>query len=351
MGTYRMQYLVDEQYLYNTSDNGELKPQPILFYAGNEGAINDFYQNSGFMTTTLAEKYGALVVFAEHRYFGLSFPFPKDVAYTSPYNSYLTVEQTLADYVDLLNFLKMKYNMQDKATIAFGGSYGGMLAAWMRMKYPHVIQGSLAASAPVLLFKGANKIDLAGGFGKIASDNFNVTGLANDTCYLGMKDAFKRIITKKNDTTFIGNVADSFKTCDRVESEANVTALTDLVRNGFVYMAMTDYPYDSSFLEPMPGYPINVSCQAFASWNESATDAQVMVMLDKAAQVYFNWTNSSDFCYDIKDTSGTGTLAAGGWDCLACNQLAMPQGNGLANSSIFVVEDDIFNETAYTAGC
>jgi len=154
----------------------------------------------------------------------------------------------------------MKYNMQDKATIAFGGSYGGMLAAWMRMKYPHVIQGSLAASAPVLLFKGANKIDLAGGFGKIASDNFNVTGLANDTCYLGMKDAFKRIITKKNDTTFIGNVADSFKTCDRVESEANVTALTDLVRNGFVYMAMTDYPYDSSFLEPMPGYPINVSC-------------------------------------------------------------------------------------------
>jgi len=63
------------------------------------------------MTTTLAEKYGALVVFAEHRFFGLSWPFPKEVAYTSPYNSYLTVEQTLADYVDLLNMLKSKYDI------------------------------------------------------------------------------------------------------------------------------------------------------------------------------------------------------------------------------------------------
>jgi hypothetical protein len=29
----------------------------------------------------------------------------------------------------------------------------------------------------------------------------------------------------------------------------------------------------------------------------------------------------------------------------------MPQGNGLANSSIFVTEDDLFNYTAYTNSC
>lgn len=209
------------------------------------------------MTTTLAEKYGALVVFAEHRFFGLSWPFPQDIAYTSPYNSYLTVEQTLADYVDLLNYLKGRYNIQDKATIAFGGSYGGMLAAWMRMKYPHVIQGSLAASAPVLLFKGVNGVDIDGGFAKIASDDFNVTGMANDTCYLGMKDAFSRIITKADDSTFMGAVSDAFTTCQDITKKEHVTALTDLIRNGFFYMAMTDYPYESAFLEPMPGYPIN----------------------------------------------------------------------------------------------
>jgi len=42
----------------------------------------------------------------------------------------------MKDYVDLINFIKVKYNAQDRAVIVWGGSYGGMLAAWLRMKYP-----------------------------------------------------------------------------------------------------------------------------------------------------------------------------------------------------------------------
>jgi len=90
------------------------------------------------MTTTLAEKYGALVVFGEHRYFGESFPFDRSIAFNEGYNSYLTVEQTMMDYVELIKMIKINYKAEDKAVMVFGGSYGGMLAAWLRMKFPHV---------------------------------------------------------------------------------------------------------------------------------------------------------------------------------------------------------------------
>jgi lysosomal Pro-X carboxypeptidase len=131
----------------------------------------------------------------------------------------------------------------------------------------------------------------------------------------------------------------------------DVKNLTDLLRNGFFYMAMTDYPYEASFLNPMPAYPVNVSCKAFESWTPDLDDTSVLDMLADAAKVYFNWNNNTDFCYDIGDTAGTGTLAADGWDVLACNQLAMPQTNGLANTSIFTVEDDTFDYDGYTEDC
>ena len=34
--------------------------------------------------------------------------------------------------------------------IAFGGSYPGSMAAWAREKYPHLIQGSVSSSGPLL---------------------------------------------------------------------------------------------------------------------------------------------------------------------------------------------------------
>eukprot|EP01083_Nonionella_stella_P227222 806376_1 len=41
----------------------------IFFYAGNEGNIESFYNNTGFMFDN-APQFGALVLFAEHRYYG-----------------------------------------------------------------------------------------------------------------------------------------------------------------------------------------------------------------------------------------------------------------------------------------
>lgn len=134
----------------------DFKDGPILFYTGNEGTIWSFFNNTGYYTETVAEQFNALVVFGEHRYFGESFPttFEKKDAFKPENVKYLTVEQAMMDYVELLKHVKYTYAAHDSPVIAFGGSYGGMLTAWMRMKYPHVINGGIAASAPILYFKG-----------------------------------------------------------------------------------------------------------------------------------------------------------------------------------------------------
>lgn len=81
-----------------------------------------------------------MVLFGEHRYYGKSLPFG-DQSFTSTETvKYLTVDQTLMDYVRLIEKVKTENpKYKDSPVFAFGGSYGGMLAAWFRMKYPHVI--------------------------------------------------------------------------------------------------------------------------------------------------------------------------------------------------------------------
>lgn len=127
-------------------------------------------------------------MYGEHRYFGHSFPtqFPKQDAFKEGNNAYLTVENTMMDYVELIKKVRRDYDADDKAVIVFGGSYGGMLAAWLRMKFPATFQGALAASAPLVYFQGAVTAPEPG-FSNIATADF--AGTYNDSrCSSGIKE-------------------------------------------------------------------------------------------------------------------------------------------------------------------
>lgn len=92
----------------------------------------------------------------QHRYYGQSLPFGPDSLDLDP--SYLTTQQALADYVVLINHLKRDMGAFGSPVIAFGGSYGGVLAAWLRMKHPQAVAGAIAASAPMGSFASGYNI-------------------------------------------------------------------------------------------------------------------------------------------------------------------------------------------------
>ncbi|KAF0708736.1 hypothetical protein As57867_006218, partial [Aphanomyces stellatus] len=105
--TYKQRYFVYDKF-WARQANGHKKDGPIFFYCGNEGDVTLYVNNTGLMWEN-AEAFGALVIFAEHRYFGESMPFGDKYM---DHLQYLTHEQALADYAFLLRSFQQDHNVQ-----------------------------------------------------------------------------------------------------------------------------------------------------------------------------------------------------------------------------------------------
>jgi hypothetical protein len=117
---------------------------PIFFQIGGEGPIS-FGDVRDLQMAVYASEHNALQITLEHRFYGDSHPLPN----LSTLNlRYLTIEQALADAADFAVFIKSQYPTAGKV-VSFGGSYPGNLAAWIRIKYPTIIDLAIASSAPV----------------------------------------------------------------------------------------------------------------------------------------------------------------------------------------------------------
>uniref|UniRef100_A0A0A9WII6 Lysosomal Pro-X carboxypeptidase n=1 Tax=Lygus hesperus TaxID=30085 RepID=A0A0A9WII6_LYGHE len=307
--TFKLRYLINDSWWDPT-----LTTSPIFFYTGNEGDITLFSDNAG-LVWEWAPDFNALVVFAEHRYYGESLPFG-NLSFTDPkYSGYLSSLQALADYVDLIAHLKTVYSKRDNApipVIAFGGSYGGMLAAWIRMKYPGIITGSLAASAPIWQFTGMTPCDA---FYKVTTRAFKVSGSQN--CVDTIKNSWGAIDSIAASDGGLQWISQTFKTCGTLTDKVD---LKNYLNSAFVNAAMANYPYPANFLAELPGHPVKAICKKL-----STTSKDPKVILESIFQgvsVFFNYTGTSK-CLQLDDADPQ-DLGDQGWGYQSCTEMVMP---------------------------
>lgn len=338
--TFALRYLINDSYW--EPDHG-----PMFFYTGNEGDIEMFAQNTGFMWNT-APVFHALLLFAEHRYYGLSMPFGKDSLSKPEYFGYLSSEQALADFVDVIYHVKqnmthkrnkIKHEKRSSPVIAFGGSYGGMLAAWMRMKYPAVIEGALASSAPIWQFTGMINCF---SYNQILTAAFNSS---SPTCVENIKKSWD-IIFKFTHSEFNGKkwLTEHWKLCEPLKTDDNVSSLIDWISEVYSSLAMINYPYPTNFLMPVPANPVKEFCSYLDTSFLNGTT--LLEHLFQGISVYFNFTGTAT-CLNWSKDSSSG-LGVDGWSIQSCNEMVMPMcSNGITD----MFKPSAWDFTEYSENC
>ncbi|GMF42991.1 unnamed protein product [Phytophthora fragariaefolia] len=315
--TYQQRYFVCDRHF---------RPGGVMFfYVGNEADVELYLNHTGLMWEN-ADEFGAMLVFAEHRYFGKSVPFGKDV---TKHMRYLSTEQALADYAVLITHLKEAWG-RDIPVIGFGGSYGGMLGSWFRMKYPHIMDGVIAGSAPILSFLGDEVSLDKGSFERIVTFDASEEARSAPNC----KDNIRRIwkVMKNLGETEHGRqqLKRAFSLCDSValESEADVEDVMDWAKSAFDYMAMGNYPYPSSYImngiSVLPAYPVRVACSYVAGDFSRDDDVGLLTAFSQSLGVYYNSTKDQE-CYELNASSNESAVDSDFWDYIFCSEIYQPQ--------------------------
>lgn len=201
-GVFSQRYFLDESYSAGNDAT-------ILFYlCGQESCSQDVLNGS---IRDLAQKYHAKLIALEHRYYGQSMPV-KDFEPDSM--RFLNTQQVLADLVYFENEIKIQ-NKWTGPWIVVGGSYSGAIAAYYRIKFPNMVAGAIASSAPVMAKENFMEYDqlVTQAAGPVCAQAINevVHIIDNASENLESMERIKNLFASsevKNNTDFINLTAD-----------------------------------------------------------------------------------------------------------------------------------------------
>lgn len=113
-------------------------------------------------------------------------------------------------------------------------------------------------------------------------------------------------------------------------------------------MVMVDYPYPSSFVAPLPAWPVDYACQqaSLAVRENKSTQFAYLYGIAAAGNTYFNY-DGSEQCLDL-NANQDGGISQDGWNILYCNEIPQPFGSNF-DTSMFPAYD--WNSTENTEWC
>ncbi|VDM26872.1 unnamed protein product [Toxocara canis] len=224
-----------------------------------------------------------------------------------------------------------------------------MLAAWIRIKYPHLVEGSIAASAPVFWFPStAVPEDI---FDNIVTRSFVSFGCNSDNIAAAWS-ALEQFASSEQGRSHLNSL---FKLEQKsfLQTPEDVQFLKAFIRESFESMAMVNYPYPTEFLAPLPGWPVKVACGYFNSTGQRTAEEHA-TSLYSIVNLYYNFTGEREtLCVnpDVCDDSAYGALGDPlGWPWQACTEMVMQLcGSGPPND--FFWKDCPFTIEGVIEGC
>ena len=252
--TFRQRYFYSDRYVRASSDDRGGSPSPSSYAflcMGGEGpaltkhVLVDSVHCSGDMlemASILHNEHGFDVhLYAlEHRYYGQSYPQFSDGS--SPVSNanlrYLSSRQALGDMAHFVSTVihggGSSFSSNVKV-VTFGGSYPGMISAWSRLKYPHLIFASVSNSSPVQA-----QLDFPEYNDRVAYDLKDEAIGGSDACFdifsSGHAELSAMVSADAGDDDGRQKVAELFNICGGAEALANPMNANAFLGDGVVFV-------------------------------------------------------------------------------------------------------------------
>ncbi|CAI9104935.1 OLC1v1003727C2 [Oldenlandia corymbosa var. corymbosa] len=294
--TFTQKYVINSKYW-----GGANSSSPILAYLGAESSLGNDFSYIGSLSDN-APRFKALLVYIEHRFYGESIPFgltEESMLKNESVRGYFNSDQALADYAEILRHIKESLCAPKSPIIVVGGSYGGMLAAWFRLKYPHIAMGALAISAPILYFEDLVPHDA---YDSVVQKDFKKQ---SKSCFKTITKSWDTIYKLASQPNGLAILSQKFNSCSQLKS---VDDLAEFI--GDIYFSAAQYSFP-------PRYQVKIVCDAINGAPDGTDD------LGRILAAIQSSYGGNGACHDI---SGFSDYVTYSWDWQTCSEMVIPMG-------------------------